>query len=49
MIFQSNPQFVFHDSRGFESGSVMESEMVQVFIKDRAMSNHLAYQLHAIW
>lgn len=49
LIFKSNPQFVFHDSRGFESGSLDEIETVNSFITERAESTDLASQLHAIW
>ncbi|KAJ7262844.1 hypothetical protein C8J57DRAFT_1070761 [Mycena rebaudengoi] len=49
MIFKSNPGFIFHDSRGFESGALEESEKAKNFIKTRAASSSLAQQLHAIW
>ncbi|KAJ6452574.1 hypothetical protein C8R45DRAFT_638930 [Mycena sanguinolenta] len=49
LIFKSNPQFIFHDSRGFESGSIDETEKVKAFIADRAGSTTLPDQLHAIW
>jgi hypothetical protein len=49
MVFASNPNFVFHDSRGFESGSVGEIEKVVAFIKVRAQAPSLSDQLHAIW
>ncbi|KAK7026313.1 GTP-binding protein [Favolaschia claudopus] len=49
MIFKSNPQFIFHDSRGFESGSAEEIDGVKSFIIERAQKNTLADQLHAIW
>ncbi|KAJ6452585.1 hypothetical protein C8R45DRAFT_1040303 [Mycena sanguinolenta] len=49
LIFKSNPQFIFHDSRGFESGSIDETEKVKAFIADRARSTTLSNQLHAIW
>ena len=49
LIFKSNPQFIFHDSRGFESGSIDEMEKVNSFITKRAESMELAEQLHAIW
>jgi len=49
LIFRSNPQFIFHDSRGFESGSLDESETVESFIAERAQSGKLPEQLHAIW
>jgi GTP-binding protein EngB required for normal cell division len=49
LIFRSNPQFIFHDSRGFESGSLDEILTVKSFIADRAQNRDLAKQLHAIW
>ena len=49
LIFKSNPQFLFHDSRGFESGSVEEMENVKTFIAKRAGGTDLSQQLHAIW
>ncbi|KAF8057009.1 hypothetical protein FPV67DRAFT_1529749 [Lyophyllum atratum] len=49
LIFKSNPQFIFHDSRGFESGSIDEMKIVQSFISKRARSTELPEQLHSIW
>ncbi|KAJ6526136.1 hypothetical protein DFH09DRAFT_1046275 [Mycena vulgaris] len=49
LIFKSNPQYIFHDSRGFESGSLEETNKVKSFIAQRAGRNTLAGQLHAIW
>ncbi|KAJ7059136.1 hypothetical protein C8F01DRAFT_1146141 [Mycena amicta] len=49
LVFKSNPGFVFHDSRGFESGSENETEMVKSFITRRANVGDLKEQLHAIW
>ncbi|KAJ7026518.1 hypothetical protein C8F04DRAFT_108939 [Mycena alexandri] len=49
VIFKSNPQFIFHDSRGFESGSIDEAKKVKDFIARRAGSNRFSEQLHAIW
>ncbi|KAJ6533506.1 hypothetical protein B0H19DRAFT_964886 [Mycena capillaripes] len=49
LIFKSNPQFIFHDSRGFESGSIDEAKKVKDFIARRAGSNRLSEHLHAIW
>ncbi|KAJ6537903.1 hypothetical protein B0H19DRAFT_1079007 [Mycena capillaripes] len=49
LIFKSNPQYIFHDSRGFESGSIEETEKVKSFISKRAGGNNLSEQLHAIW
>ncbi|KAF7328476.1 GTP-binding protein [Mycena venus] len=49
LIFKNNPQFIFHDSRGFESGSIDETKKVKDFIATRARSNTLSEHLHAIW
>ncbi|KAJ7872255.1 hypothetical protein B0H13DRAFT_1633946 [Mycena leptocephala] len=49
LIFKSNRQFIFHDSRGFESGSLTEMESVKAFINKRAKRRELREQLHAIW
>jgi hypothetical protein len=49
MIFKSNPQFIFHDSRGFESGSDDELNKITDFIAKRAATHKLSEQLHAIW
>ncbi|KDR79305.1 hypothetical protein GALMADRAFT_1233028 [Galerina marginata CBS 339.88] len=49
LIFKSNPQFIFHDSCGFESGSIDEMKIVQAFITEKAQSRDLSEQLHAIW
>ncbi|KDQ06428.1 hypothetical protein BOTBODRAFT_39588 [Botryobasidium botryosum FD-172 SS1] len=49
MIFPSSPKYVFHDSRGFESGATDELELVRNFIQTRAATNDLEEQLHAIW
>ncbi|PPQ87387.1 hypothetical protein CVT25_008291 [Psilocybe cyanescens] len=47
--FESNPQFIFHDSRGFESGDESQLKEVQAFIEERARSTEPKLQLHAIW
>ncbi|KAG2052541.1 hypothetical protein BDR06DRAFT_514983 [Suillus hirtellus] len=49
MVFQSNPGFVFHDSRGFEAGGASEFEMVKAFIASRSKETQITKQLHAIW
>ncbi|KDQ07726.1 hypothetical protein BOTBODRAFT_38624 [Botryobasidium botryosum FD-172 SS1] len=48
-MFPSSPGFVFHDSRGFESGAVDELELVRKFIQDKASLGSMENQLHAIW
>ncbi|KDQ06973.1 hypothetical protein BOTBODRAFT_120754 [Botryobasidium botryosum FD-172 SS1] len=47
--FPGNPGFVFHDSRGFESGSVEELGLVRKFIQEQAGLGSMSRQLHAIW
>jgi len=49
MVFESNPGFIFHDSRGFEAGGADELEKVKVFITERSKSEYLQDQVHAIW
>ncbi|KDQ06307.1 hypothetical protein BOTBODRAFT_39689 [Botryobasidium botryosum FD-172 SS1] len=49
LVFPSNPGYVFHDSRGFESGATDELELVRQFIQTRADSHNIEEQLYAIW
>ncbi|KNZ76262.1 hypothetical protein J132_11132 [Termitomyces sp. J132] len=49
MIFKSNPEFIFHDSRGFEAGTTEELSRVKNFIKNRAHGMHLKDRIHVIW
>ncbi|KIJ89505.1 hypothetical protein K443DRAFT_117890, partial [Laccaria amethystina LaAM-08-1] len=49
MTFDSNPRYVFHDSRGFEAGRTSELEDVKNFIQQRSAVSHMKEQLHAIW
>ncbi|KAF5378368.1 hypothetical protein D9615_008743 [Tricholomella constricta] len=49
LVFRSNPGFIFHDSRGFESGGVEELDAVKNFITERAQEVTLSEQLHIIW
>ncbi|KDQ05861.1 hypothetical protein BOTBODRAFT_122181 [Botryobasidium botryosum FD-172 SS1] len=49
LVFPSNTGFVFHDSRGFESGAVEELELVRKFIREKASLGSMKDQLHAIW
>ncbi|KAF5323214.1 hypothetical protein D9758_017319 [Tetrapyrgos nigripes] len=46
--FASNPQFIFHDSPGFEKGGAKELEDVQQFIENRAKATNVEDQLHAV-
>ncbi|KAG2099563.1 uncharacterized protein F5147DRAFT_582667 [Suillus discolor] len=49
MVFKSNPGFMFHDSCGFEAGSISEFEKVKAFIASRSKEMQIKNQLHAIW
>ncbi|KAG2746347.1 hypothetical protein P692DRAFT_201867854 [Suillus brevipes Sb2] len=49
MVFESNPGFIFHDSRGFEAGGESEFNKVKAFITSRSKEVKLKNQLHAIW
>lgn len=49
MVFESNPGFVFHDSRGFEAGGKDEFDKVKAFITDRLTQAKIAKRLHVIW
>lgn len=49
MIFQSNPGFIFHDSRGFEAGGVDELQKVKTFVSERSKAKKLVDQVHIIW
>ncbi|KDQ13569.1 hypothetical protein BOTBODRAFT_111351 [Botryobasidium botryosum FD-172 SS1] len=49
LMFPNSPGFVFHDSRGFESGAVEELALVREFIRKKANLGSMQNQLHAIW
>ncbi|KIM69349.1 hypothetical protein SCLCIDRAFT_102421 [Scleroderma citrinum Foug A] len=49
LIFRSNPGFIFHDSRGFETGSVKELNLMKDFVAERAGTLKLEKRIHAIW
>jgi hypothetical protein len=49
MVFQNNPGFIFHDSRGFEAGGESEFNKVKEFIVGRSKETKLRNRLHAIW
>ncbi|KAK7448792.1 hypothetical protein VKT23_013522 [Stygiomarasmius scandens] len=48
-VFASNPQFIFHDSPGFEQGGEKELKDVQQFIEKKGKATEVDDQLHAIW
>jgi hypothetical protein len=47
--FTSHDGYVFHDSRGFESGDDKELEIVQDFVSHKSRERQLNDRLHAIW
>ena len=49
LVFSNHEGYVFHDSRGIESGSVEELEILQEFIRRKYGQRRLADRLHAIW
>ena len=49
MVFRSNPEFVFHDSRGFEVGGIDEFDQMKDFVTKRAKTTFLKKRVHAIW
>ncbi|KAF7969975.1 hypothetical protein HWV62_25460 [Athelia sp. TMB] len=49
ITFKSSPGYVFHDSRGFESGGREELDDVKAFISARSQEPEARDQLHAIW
>ena len=49
LIFTNHDGYVFHDSRGFESGGGDELEIVQEFVIRKSRKKGLRDRLHAIW
>ena len=49
LVFSNKKGYVFHDSRGIESGSTEELEILQEFIQRRCGERRLPDRLHAIW
>ncbi|KAI6132631.1 GTP-binding protein, partial [Pisolithus croceorrhizus] len=49
LVFQSNLGFVFHDSCGFEAGSIEQFEKMKSFVVDQAVMGSLKKRFHAIW
>ncbi|KAF9460944.1 hypothetical protein BDZ94DRAFT_1264780 [Collybia nuda] len=46
---KDNPQFVLHDSLGFEQGENIHFKIVQDFIKRREQEPEIKNKLHAVW
>ena len=49
LIFSNHDGYVFHDSRGFESGGNEELKIVQDFVRKQSGEKRLALRLQAIW
>jgi len=49
MVFGSNPDFIFHDSCGFEAGGEAEFKDMKKFVLERASTTKLKERVHAIW
>jgi hypothetical protein len=49
ITFMNHDGYVFHDSRGLESGSEVELKLVQDFVHRRSRERRLKDRLHAIW
>ncbi|KAI9438904.1 hypothetical protein H4582DRAFT_2075501 [Lactarius indigo] len=49
LVFSNNKGYIFHDSRGIESGSEDELRILQGFIRRKCGEGRLRDRLHAIW
>ncbi|OAX31664.1 hypothetical protein K503DRAFT_703359 [Rhizopogon vinicolor AM-OR11-026] len=49
LVFGSNPDFVFHDSCGFEAGGEAEFKNMKEFVLERASTMKLKQRIHVIW
>ncbi|KAH8977803.1 hypothetical protein EDB92DRAFT_693052 [Lactarius akahatsu] len=49
LVFSNHRGYVFHDSRGIESGSTGELDMLRKFIQRKCGERRLRDRLHAIW
>ncbi|KAI9433200.1 hypothetical protein H4582DRAFT_2061240 [Lactarius indigo] len=49
LVFSNNKDYIFHDSRGIESGSEDELRILQGFIRRKCGERRLRNRLHAIW
>jgi hypothetical protein len=49
LVFSNHTGYVFHDSRGIESGSTEELEILKEFIRRKCGEKRLGDKLHAIW
>ncbi|KAF8262884.1 hypothetical protein EI94DRAFT_1742403 [Lactarius quietus] len=49
LVFSNHRGYVFHDSKGIESGSIEELEILKDFIRRKCGKESLRDRLHAIW
>jgi hypothetical protein len=49
IIFANYDNYIFHDSRGLESGDETELEIIREFILRKSREKVLKNRLHAIW
>ncbi|KAH9169819.1 hypothetical protein EDB89DRAFT_2193581, partial [Lactarius sanguifluus] len=49
LVFSNHKGYVFHDTRGIESGSTKELDILQEFIRRKCGERRLRDRLHAIW
>ncbi|KAH9027816.1 hypothetical protein EDB85DRAFT_94069 [Lactarius pseudohatsudake] len=49
LVFSNHRGYVFHDSRGIESGSVGELDILRKFIQRKCGEGRLRDRIHAIW
>ena len=49
LVFSNHTGYIFHDSRGIESGGTEELETLKEFIRRKCGEKRLRDRLHAIW
>ncbi|KAH9005051.1 hypothetical protein EDB86DRAFT_2796846 [Lactarius hatsudake] len=49
LVFSNYEEYIFHDSRGIESASKEELDILQDFIRRKCREKRLRDKLHAIW
>ncbi|KAH9167609.1 hypothetical protein EDB89DRAFT_2245632 [Lactarius sanguifluus] len=49
LVFSNHEGYIFHDSRGIESGGIDELRILQRFIRGKCRETRLRDRLHAIW
>ena len=49
LVFSNHNGYIFHDSRGIESGATEELDILRGFIQRKAIASQLEERLHAIW